>query len=185
MNVLLTSCGLETEAITEAFLRMLPASPSEIRALFITTAAISPDAVEVLPKCLNDLLKCGIPRKSITVHDLHDPIPGALADHFDVVYLCGGDTRYLLRRVNEHGFRQQLLSFIKDGGVVLGVSAGSIIFSASLQENLNLLPYPLDVHSPDEIREHPGPVAPSHEGHLRLGNRQALILQGDASMVME
>lgn len=185
MNVLLTSCGLETEAITEAFLRLLPASPAETRALFITTAAISPDAVEVLPKCLNDLLKCGVPRKSITVHDLHDPIAGALRERFDVVYLCGGDTRYLLRRVNEQGFREQLLGFIRDGGVVLGVSAGSIIFSGTLQDNLGLLPCPLDVHCPDETRERPGAVAFPHQGYLRLGNRQALLWRSGVPVVME
>ena len=66
MNVLLTSCGLETPAITDAFLRMLPKSPADTRALFIPTAACNPDAIEVLPKCLNDLLKCGIPRENIT-----------------------------------------------------------------------------------------------------------------------
>ena len=42
MNVLLASCGSET------------------------------DAIEVLPKCLNDLLKCGIAKENIFVYDLHD-----------------------------------------------------------------------------------------------------------------
>ncbi len=60
MNVLLTSCGLETETIEKAFKNMLPKSPSEIKAIFIPTAANFADAIEVLPKCLNDLLKCGI-----------------------------------------------------------------------------------------------------------------------------
>ena len=45
-------------------------------ALFIPTAANTPDAIEVLPKCLNDLLKCGIPRENITVYDLYDALDG-------------------------------------------------------------------------------------------------------------
>lgn len=185
MNVLLTSCGLETQAITDAFLRMLPKKPEETRALFIPTAAVNPDAIEVLPKCLNDLLKCGIPKQNITVHDLHDPIPGRLSERFDAVYLCGGDTRYLLRRVVEQGFREQLLCFIQEGGAVLGVSAGSIIFSSTLQDNLGLLPHPLDVHCPDETHEHPGPLTPSPGNSIRLGNRQAILWDGGLPIVIE
>lgn len=185
MNVLLTSCGLETQVITDAFLRMLPKAPESARALFIPTAAIDPDAIEVLPKCLNDLLKCGIPRCNITVYDLHDPMPGRLSDRFDAVYLCGGDTRYLLRRMAERGFREQLLEFIRDEGVVLGVSAGSVIFSSALPDNLGLLPCPLDVHCPDEARERPGPLAFRPGERIRLGNRQAILWEDGMPVVIE
>lgn len=184
MRVLLTSCGLETPAITDTFLRLLPSAPAAARVLFIPTAAINPDAIEVLPKCLNDLLRIGVPRENITVHDLHDPIDGPLAARWDAVYICGGDTRYLLRRVNEGGFRWQLLRFIEEGGPVLGVSAGSIIFAANLPENLGLLPCPLDVHCPDRACDAPGPV-PARANRIRLGNRQAILWQNGAPHVME
>lgn len=74
MNLLLTSCGLETETIRQAFLQMLRKPAGQTKALFIPTAANSPDAVEVLPKCLGDLLRCDIPRENIRVYDLHDPL---------------------------------------------------------------------------------------------------------------
>lgn len=51
MNVILTSCGLETQRIEKLFTDMLPKSPSETKAIFIPTAANSPDAIDVLPKC--------------------------------------------------------------------------------------------------------------------------------------
>ena len=50
MNVMLTSCGLETKRIEKLFMDMLQKSPSEIKAIFIPTAANSPDAIGVLPK---------------------------------------------------------------------------------------------------------------------------------------
>lgn len=65
MRVMLTSCGLETEQIKEHFLGMLGKEPADTKALFIPTAAINADAIEVLPKCMNDLLKCGIPKDNI------------------------------------------------------------------------------------------------------------------------
>lgn len=37
MNVILTSCGLETEKIQNAFLKMLRKKSSKVKALFIPT----------------------------------------------------------------------------------------------------------------------------------------------------
>lgn len=185
MNVMLTSCGLETQAITDAFLRVLPAEPATARVLFIPTAAVDPDAIEVLPKCLNDLLKIGVPRENITVCDLHDPIDSPLATHWDAVYLCGGNTRYLLRRINEGGFREQLLAFIDGGGTVLGVSAGSIIFAANLPDSLGLLPCPLDVHCPDDACDHVGPIDLHHQERIHLGNRQAILWRNSRPWIIE
>lgn len=185
MNVLLTSCGLETSTITDAFLRLLPVEPTQVRALFVTAAANHPDAIEVLPKCLNDLLKCGIPRENITVSDLYDPVEGPLSAHWEVVYLCGGDTRCLLRRMRERGFREQLLAFIGGGGVVLGVSAGSVAFAGNHPDNLGLLACPLDVHCPDDLREQPGAYPPARRERIRLGNRQMIRPEADALLVME
>ena len=67
MRVMLTSCGLETEQIKEHFMQMLGKEPADTKALFIPTAAIDADAIEVLPKCMNDLLKCGIPKESMPI----------------------------------------------------------------------------------------------------------------------
>ena len=56
MKVMLTSCGLETKKIGDAFLEFLGKVPKEANALFIPTAAIDADAIEVLPKCMNDIM---------------------------------------------------------------------------------------------------------------------------------
>lgn len=104
MRIMLTSCGLETEKIKTHFLSMLDKSPADTKALFIPTAAIDVDAIEVLPKCMNDLLKCGIPKENIQVFDLHRNMSLKELNAFDVVYLCGGRTAYLLSRINETGF---------------------------------------------------------------------------------
>ena len=53
MRVMLTSCGLETKKIEESFLEFLGKVPEQANALFIPTATIDADAIEVLPKCMN------------------------------------------------------------------------------------------------------------------------------------
>lgn len=185
MNVILTSCGLETKRIEDAFTEMLPKPPSEIRAMFIPTAAIAPDAIDVLPKCLNDLRRCGIKDENIVVNDLHTEQVPPIKYTFDVVYICGGDTKYLLKRINEQRFRQRLLDFMDSGGIVVGVSAGSIIFAANLPDNLGLLKCPLDVHSKEENRTKAGTSPKDREEKINLGNRQAILLQGGSLVIIE
>ena len=185
MKVLLTSCGLETEAIKNAFQKLLPKPAAEVKAIFIPTAANSPEAIFVLPKCLNDLLDCGIKEENIFVYDLHDEINPEQYGTYGVVYLCGGSPDYLLRRINEGGFRQKLQEFIGQDGVVLGVSAGSVIFAANLPENLGLLACPLDVHCDEESCEKPGRYPKGRKERLRLGNNQGILVEEERITVFQ
>jgi len=175
MRVMLTSCGLETDKLKQHFLAMLGKDASQAKALFIPTAAIDADAIAVLPKCMNDLLKCGIPSTGIRVFDLHENMPLEELAQYDVVYLCGGRTAYLLSRMNQTGFAETLLSYIRGGGLVLGVSAGSIIFASNLPDNLGLVDAPLDVHCAQG--DFPGKVAFPRRERIRLTNTGAMILR--------
>lgn len=175
MRVLLTSAGLETEEIEEYFVKMLGKDVSTVKALFIPTAAIDAGAIEVLPKCMNDLLKCGIQNKNIQVFDLHTGMEIAELHKYDVVYLCGGNTAYLLERVNATGFNETLMEYIKGNGMVIGVSAGSLLFSNNLVGNLGLINTRLDVHCPDgEVR---GKVEYPLKNNVRLTNTCALVIR--------
>ena len=175
MRLMLTSCGLETEKIKERFLEMLGRDPQVTRALFIPTAAIDADAVEVLPKCMNDLLKCGIPKENVTVYDLHKNIPAEELRTFDVIYFCGGRTSYLLERINDSGFRDTLLGYIRENGFVIGVSAGSIIFANNLPGNLGLVDTKLDVHC--ETSSYTGKVSFPLVSNLKLSNTAAMLIR--------
>ena len=175
MRVMLTSCGLETQKIKDCFLTMLGKEGAKARALFIPTAAIDADAIEVLPKCMNDLLKCGIPKENIRVFDLHQNMPMDELKTYDVVYLTGGRTSYLLERINDTGFRETLLTYIRDNGFVIGVSAGSIIFANNLPGNLELLDTKLDVHC--EASSYTGSVSFPLMENMKLSNTGAIIVR--------
>lgn len=175
MRVLLTSAGLETEVIKDYFIKLTDRDMALVKALFIPVAAINPDAIAVLPKCMNDLLKCSIPDKNITVYDLHRGMDIHELKQFDVVYLCGGDTRYLLKRINETGFGRTLMEYIHTDGIVLGVSAGSLIFSNNIPDNLGLINTKLDVHCAEG--ESPGKAAYPLKDNIRLTNTCALAIR--------
>lgn len=175
MRVLLTSAGLETEKIKEYFVNMIGKDMALVKALFIPTAAIDAGAIEVLPKCMNDLLKCGIQNKNIKVYDLHIGMEIDELRQYDVVYLCGGDTTYLLERVNATGFNTTLMEYIKANGMVIGVSAGSLIFSNNLSGNLGLINTKLDVHCVEGEKR--GKVAYPLKNNVRLTNTCALVIR--------
>lgn len=175
MRVLLTSAGLETEEIQKQFVEMAGKDMSSVKALFIPTAAIDADAIEVLPKCMHDLLKCGIPNKNIDVYDLHAGMEFEKLQQYDVVYLCGGNTRYLLERINATKFNESLLAYINDNGLVIGVSAGSLIFANNLEHNLGLIDTKLDVHC--MTGEKRGQLTYPLKKHMRLTNTCALVIR--------
>lgn len=175
MRVLLTSAGLETEQIKKCFVEMLGKEMSEVKALFIPTAAIDADAIAVLPKCMNDLLKCGIQNVNIKVFDLHEGMGLAELQKFDIVYLCGGDADYLLERVNATGFNVELMEYIRENGMVVGVSAGSLLFSNNLAENLGLIDTRLHVHCPDGDKK--GKLDYPLKDCVRLTNNSALVIR--------
>ena len=175
MRVLLTSAGLETTKIKEYFVDMVGKEMSLVKALFIPTAAIDADAIEVLPKCMNDLLKCGILNKNINVYDLHAGMEIEELQQYDVVYLCGGNTRYLLERVNDTKFNKSLMEYINGNGMVIGVSAGSIIFANNLCDNLGLIDTKLDVHC--MTGEKTGKLIYLLKNNVRLTNTCALVIR--------
>ncbi len=151
---------------------MLGKEPADTKALFIPTAAIDADAIEVLSKCMNDLLKCGIPKQNVRVFDLHQNMPVDELKTYDVVYLTGGRTSNLLERINDTGFRDTMLSNIRDGGFVIGVSAGSIIFANNLSGNLELLDTKLDVHC--GVSSYTGKVLFPLIENMKLSNTAAI-----------
>lgn len=175
MRVLLTSAGLETEEIKEYFVNMAGKDMSSIKALFIPTAAIDADAIEVLPKCMHDLLKCGISDKNIDVWDLHAGMEFEKLREYDVIYLCGGNTQYLLERINATGFHKSLMEYIDDDGLVIGVSAGSLIFSNHLAHHLELINTKLDVHC--ATGEKRGKLAYPLKSNVKLTNTCALAIR--------
>ena len=175
MRVLLTSAGLETKEIQKYFMDMVNKDISLVKALFIPTASINAGAIEVLPKCMNDLLKCGIEDKNIKVYDLHIGMKIDELQQYDVVYLCGGDTYYLLERINETGFNKTLMEYIRADGLVIGVSAGSLIFSNNICDNLGLIDTKLDVHCAEG--EKCGKAAYPLKDNIRLTNTCALAIR--------
>ncbi len=180
MKVLLTSTGLETKEIREVFEKMVDKEMNLVKALFIPVAAINAGAIAVLPKCMNDLLNCNIQEQNITVWDMHESMTQEELNQYDIVYLCGGVTAYLLERVNDTGFDKVLMNFINENRVVVGVSAGSIIFANNLQGNLGLVDTKLDVHCQEG--DGVGAITIPIKDNIKLTDTRAIAVHDSLTM---
>jgi dipeptidase E len=70
----------------------------------------------------------GIPAENILDVELDHPISVDELKYFDVVFVDGGNTFYLLQKVRESGFDAAIENYLKqDWGVYVGVSAGTIL----------------------------------------------------------
>lgn len=182
-KILLTSAGFENKAIERIFLELIGRKSEEIRALFIPTAAVFPDAIAMLPKCMDDLLNAGVLPKNITVFDLHCGMNYEELGKYDTVYFCGGDTQYLLDRINDTKFNTTLKQFVDNGGVYVGVSAGSIVAAQDLPNNLGYINCTLGVHCLQGSKA--GMLDTSSCPHIQLTNYQAILIDGDECSVVE
>lgn len=182
-KVLLTSSGFENKRIMEVFHSLFEREPSQLKALFVPTAANDVDAIAVLPKCMNDLLNAGIPEGNITVFDLHRNMPIEELSQYDVVYFTGGSPHYLLQRINDTGFNKSLEQFVKNGGVYVGVSAGSWIATNNLPNNLGYINCTLSVHM--KVGTKNGPIDTSVNPHIDLTANNVLLIKGNDYFVIE
>lgn len=182
-KILLTSAGFENPRLADIFLELVDKAPHDIHALFIPTAAIDVDAIAMLPKCMDDLLNAGILAHNITVFDLHCGLPYDELRTYDAIYFCGGNTAYLLQRINETHFHIPLKAFVDRGGVYVGVSAGSLIATENVPNNLGMMHCTLKVHVANGSPV--GPVDPSQCPQIRLTDNQAIVIRDEEYQIVE
>ena len=182
-NIILTANGFENKNIGKMFLKMVNKDPSQLKVVFVPTAAIFASAIEVLPGCLYGLLDLNISAENIMVYDLHYKMEYNELIKYDAIFFCGGDPSYLLKRINETGFNEILKEYIKNGGIHIGVSAGSIIMANNLENNLGYLNCKLDVHGNEGIKN--GKFKPEEYPYIKLPDNKAIIIGNNEYEVIE
>ncbi|WP_297426559.1 Type 1 glutamine amidotransferase-like domain-containing protein [Clostridium sp.] len=182
MKALLTSTGLENDKFKKIILEWTK-TKKEKKAIFIPTAAIFPDAIEVLPKCLDDLLNLDIKKDNIFVYDLFKKVLAEELLDYDIIYICGGNTQYLLDRINYVEFNLILKELLDKGKVMVGVSAGSIIAAQNKPNNLGLVNCMLNVHC--EIGSPIGTIDQSKLSTVNLSNSQAILIDDNVLTIIE
>lgn len=126
MKLFLTSAGLAPET-TEEFLKLLCKKPEETELCFITTASHPEENKGYVEKDRKRLIELGFQVAELDLKQENEDSLGEKLNNFDVVFVEGGNTFYLLKYVRESGFDKVLKPFLDRGGIYIGVSAGTYI----------------------------------------------------------
>jgi len=149
-NVLLTDSGFyynneldkPLNLLINRFEKMLQKPFTKIKVLFIPTAAMQDEikARAIIERLRNELLTMGILSENITIHDIDGSLTEEDAMRFDVIYITGGNTPYLAKRVKDVRFEKIITRMIFANKVYIGMSAGSMLLTPSFNED--------DIHNP-------------------------------------
>jgi len=182
-NLILTSTGFTNKNIEKKFLELVNLPNDKIKVIFIPTAAITENAKAMIQLCKDDLLNAGVLENNIVTYDLDRIMNCNEICNFNVIYVCGGTSQHLLNRMNEMKFNISLKKFLDNGGVYVGVSAGSVVLSQNLTENLGYINCTLKVHSKDGTDC--GYLNVSNCPNVKLTDNQAIIIMDDEIVIIE
>ena len=130
-NIFLTSCGIINNEIKKEFYNVITKDVKDIKVLYITTASDGEaDSDKTwMEEEFQTILDLGILKENITEHKIGNEIN---INEFDVMYMMGGNTFYLLNIIRKTGFDKNIKEFINSGKIYVGSSAGSEILGNSI-----------------------------------------------------
>lgn len=136
-NIILTSCGIIKEDFKNNFYKIIDKATLKYKkVLYITTAIDGEDDddrswIDIEYKTILDL---GIDESNITEYKIGSS--DIDINNFDIIYMMGGNTFYLLYMIRKYNFDNSIRDFINKGKIYIGSSAGSEILGSSIEPAL-------------------------------------------------
>ena len=136
-KIVLTSCGIIESELKAQFYSLLDKDIGQIKLLFITIAVDGekdPDRTW-LKEEYETILNLGIKEENIIEYHYEENTDFS---SYDVIYMIGGNTFYLLKELREKQLDEKIIQAINNGVIYVGSSAGSIILGKTIE---TALPY--------------------------------------------
>ncbi|KKP59609.1 MAG: Peptidase S51, dipeptidase E [Candidatus Magasanikbacteria bacterium GW2011_GWC2_34_16] len=203
MKLLLTSAGWEKNpAIGKEFLKLVGKKSSEIRIFFVITPIKYPKRNKYIKRLFKDLKVVNISEKNITFFKLDRQITKDNLKNIDVIFVFGGNTFDYLDRIKKTGLDKLIKSFVKKGGVYLGLSAGSYVAAPTIKaatwknvdenlielknlKGLNLVPFLVTAHLDDKslpiVKEE---AKKTKYKIISLTDEQAVLVNGKTTKII-
>lgn len=136
MKLVLTSCGVINAYLKEKILKLFDRGPKDIRMLYVTTAVggESDDDLSWVREEFQTILDLGILKENIVKYKIGQDID---MNQFDVIYMMGGNTFYLMFKIRAYHFDKVLENAIHQGIVYIGSSVGSGIMGKTIDSALD------------------------------------------------
>jgi len=130
MKLFLASIAAETAGYLKGLLNK---EPKDCKVVFIPTAADPYDDKSFVEKDREALVNLGY---NVEDYDIKDKDETQLLEKLgtaDVVFIAGGNSFYLLEKVQESGFNKVIKELVDKGTVYVGSSAGAIIVGPNIE----------------------------------------------------
>lgn len=131
-KIVLTSCGIISEELKQEFLKMFEKPVEELNVLYIPVALDGdndPDK-EWVEEEFEAILALGIKKVNILEYRMDYVLD---LTKYDLIYMMGGNTFYLMKKIREHNFGSKIQKAIENGVVYVGSSAGSEILGTTIE----------------------------------------------------
>lgn len=126
-KLLLTSAGFTNPKVGEVFVGLLDKPVDQINILFVPTASRTEPELLYVKKSEEELMRVGVAAGHISWLDIDNLPSDTSLNNFHVVYVCGGNTFYLMHKLNESGFGRKIKEMVNGGKIYVGASAGSVV----------------------------------------------------------
>ena len=134
MKSLLTSDGFTNPEIANKFLELVGKPASNIRLGVVVPNAIESEIELYYYNLHMDIFsQVGLLKQNIQVINLEEKLIYKLLEGMDAIFICGGNTYYILSKMRQFGFNKYVRQYIERGGVYIGESAGSIIAGPNIE----------------------------------------------------
>lgn len=196
-KLFLASSGLPPETTGE-FLRLLNKNPKDTKVCFISTASNLEKDKRYVTRDKKRLLELGFKIKEVDLKQENESSLNKNLGEFDVVYVEGGSTFYLLKYIRESGFDKIIKKYLEMGGIYFGVSAGSYVVCPNIEAatwknkdidrmglndltGMNLVPFLITAHFEKKYRKiiEDASTTASHP-IVALYDTQAILVEGDS-----
>ncbi len=129
VKLFLTSAGLTTKKISNLFLKELGKKPEDCKVLMVS--AKSPEKEHWVMESKKEIEKLGF--QNIKLANINYRVNVKKLGNFDFLYICGGNTFYILKRMRYTGMDKFIKGQVQKGAAYVGVSAGSILAGKSIE----------------------------------------------------
>ena len=192
-------------AIRKAVLKLLPKPPSELKLAHVITASRMETNTDYVNKDRTALREAGFRVTDIDLADLTSGTAFEELNKFDIIYVQGGNTFYLLKVARACNFEQAVRRILENKDKwYIGVSAGSYIACPTIEmgnwkrqkeqcgledlTGMNLVPFLVSVHyNREKYREVLAEKMPTanHPVRILTDDQAFLVRDGDVALIGE
>ena len=186
-NIVLTSCGFRNEEFKNKFYSIISKDELKNKKVLYITTAVDGEKDNNKSWVIDEyktILNLGIDDKNITEYKIGNEIN---IDNFDIIYMMGGNTIYLLDMVKKNNFGEVIKDFINKGKIYIGSSAGSQILGTTISLNAQYEENFVNMTDFTALGIVNGEVVPhanKKEELIRNSNRNDLILLYDGDGII-